>query len=536
MKTKTCFLLLILNVLVLQLNAGNLQISNTSIVKQDVSSGENHPNNHKFIQFDVEWCNSWRTSDKESNWDAVWLFVKYRKLADPDWNHAILANAGHTQPAGSTITSSGDGTGVFIYRDGDGIGDVAFPEVELRWNYIENGLADYDSVEICVFGIEMVYIPQGSFYLGSSGVETGTFTDGSWAGVHTVDPSIPFQITSEAAVPIGNNPGHLWGTGGTGAINRSFWHAGAPTPGSEIPAAYPKGFASFYIMKYMITQGQWVAFLNKLTRAQQNARTNTALGPAVTSTANVFVMSNTASPNNRNGIACASNFDANIPITFFNDLNSNGVSNESTDGEHLAMNYLSWNDLMAYADWTGLRPYSEFEYEKASRGGTLIPIADQYAWGNTNITGSTGLINSGAENEFSSNAANVTFNNHAGIQGPTRVGMYARPATTSRQEAGATYYGILDMSGNQREQVLNMCHAQGYNFTGTHGNGSISVTGEADEVGWPNYRACALRGGAYNTTSLELRVSDRSLANWRNNNNDNGRYASMGGRLARTAP
>jgi len=537
MKTKTCLLMLAFIVLGLQSNAGNLQISNTFLVKQDVSAGENHADNHKFIRFDIEWCNSWRTSDKESNWDAVWVFVKYRKLADPNWSHVSLATAGHAAPVGSTITTPADGRGVFIYRNADGIGDVSFPEVELRWNYPSDGLADYDSVEVCVFGIEMVYIPQGSFYLGSGGLETGTFTDGSWAGAHTADPSIPFQITSEAALPIGNNPGELWATGGTGAIHRSFWHAGAPAPGTEIPATYPKGFASFYIMKYMITQGQWVAFLNKLTRAQQNARTATGLVVGISSTANVFVMSGTVALTNRNSVACPTNFDANNPITFFNDMNANGVGNEAADGEHIAMSFLNWNDLMAYADWSGLRPYSEFEYEKACRGGTLVPIADQYAWGNTNITGATGLTNAGADNEFATDgAANVTYNSHAAVLGPTRVGMYARPATTSRQEAGATYYGVLDMSGNQREQVLNMCHVEGYGFPGTHGNGVISGTGEADEAGWPNYRACALRGGAYHTTTVELRVSDRSLANWRNVNNDNGRHASMGGRLARTAP
>ena len=32
------------------------------------------------------------------------------------------------------------------------------------------------------------------------------------------------------------------------------------------------------------------------------------------------------------------------------------------------MTYISWPDLLAYADWAALRPITELEYEKAARG------------------------------------------------------------------------------------------------------------------------------------------------------------------------
>ena len=39
------------------------------------------------------------------------------------------------------------------------------------------------------------------------------------------------------------------------------------------------------------------------------------------------------------------------PVVFGCDLNGNGVLNEATDGEWVAMSYLTWMDLCAYADW-----------------------------------------------------------------------------------------------------------------------------------------------------------------------------------------
>ena len=42
---------------------------------------------------------------------------------------------------------------------------------------------------------------------------------------------------------------------------------------------------------------------------------------------------------------------------------------------------MNWQDLTSYLDWSGLRPMTEFEYEKACRG-TLNPVAYEYPWGN----------------------------------------------------------------------------------------------------------------------------------------------------------
>lgn len=49
---------------------------------------------------------------------------------------------------------------------------------------------------------------------------------------------------------------------------------------------------------------------------------------------------------------------------------------------------------------------------------------------------------------FVMHAQNASANNNAGaIQGPVRVGIYAT-ANSGRDTAGATYWGVMEMSGN----------------------------------------------------------------------------------------
>lgn len=54
------------------LNANNITISNLSL------TGKNTTDDYILVQFDVSWENSWRTSSAPNNWDAAWVFVKYR--------------------------------------------------------------------------------------------------------------------------------------------------------------------------------------------------------------------------------------------------------------------------------------------------------------------------------------------------------------------------------------------------------------------------------------------------------------------------
>lgn len=122
--------------------------------------GQNDAEGYKMIKMDVRWDNSWRTSTYESNHDAVWILPNTAcsgKRGMEPCNHQF-------HRAHASIRSSGQRSirwqGAFLYRDADGSGSVNFSDLQLRWNYTADGLNNTDSVEICVFGIEMVYIPQ----------------------------------------------------------------------------------------------------------------------------------------------------------------------------------------------------------------------------------------------------------------------------------------------------------------------------------------------------------------------------------------
>ena len=509
-----------------ELHANDITITNPTL------TGTNTVNGTTQVQFDITWANSWRTSSAPNNRDAAWVFVKYRHATTGEWNHARLgSDAQHSAPAGSTIATglltpgsgydaaTNWGVGAFIHRSADGTGTFTANGVELRWNYAGNGIAYGDIAEVKVFAVEMVYVPQGSFSVGDRTNNMAT-NRGNFRNPATANP---LAITSEAALTLGGTANGNLASINTNVPNDDFNFSTTKT----LPAAFPKGFAGFYLMKYEITQQQYVDFLNTLTRTQQNTRTATDIsGTAIT---NRYVMSNSSTLSFRNGIRCDGTVDANASITFYCDLNGNGTGGEATDGQWVACNYLSWADVAAYLDWSGLRPMTELEYEKACRG-PVTPVADEYAWGSLSITGAANITNGGAINESSNTAgARAVYNGNANVQGPMRVGVFAAGAT-SRAQSGAGYYGAMELSGNLWEQAVTVGNATGRDFTGTLGNGALNATGGADAANWPGTSA-GLRGGSWNM-SWPLCVSNRILAS----NISGDRDFEVGGRGVRLFP
>jgi hypothetical protein len=55
---------------------------------------------------------------------------------------------------------------------------------------------------------------------------------------------------------------------------------------------------------------------------------------------------------------------------------------------------------------------------------------------------------------------NAVFGNNASVQRPMRVGVFATGATT-RAQCGASYYGAMEVSGNQWERPLPVGNTQG---------------------------------------------------------------------------
>ena len=486
----------------LLITANNLVLENTTLVEAD------HDNHTANIQFDISWDNSFRengdgTEFSANNWDSAWIFAKYR-VSGGDWHHCSLATSGHTAPAGSTIenppaTSDNRQAGVMIYRSSAGFGSNDWDNAKLVWNYGTDGVADDASVEIKVFGIEMCYVPEGSFYLGD-GYSSYRFegTDNNPVQITNEEVTVRMDGTSsyagdatlQSGVKVDGDGGIC--TTGTGAIDN---------------ANYPTGYKAFYCMKYEITQGQWADFLNTLTSSQASSR-----------------------------YYSSSSYRYTI---------SGSYPNYTASRPDRACNFLSVMDGMAYADWAGLRPMTELEFEKACRG-TQDAISGEYAWGTNTICPDVSLTISGTEDgtetittDVSDGACLYGNNYHSGgdgDRGPLRAGVFAE-TNTDRKGSGATYYGVMEMSGSLYERPVTLGNTTGRGFEGTHGNGVLTSDGFADKADWPGYSSTknddatgsGLRGGLWSYPAYFESVSYRYNAA----ETYTGRYNTFGFRASR---
>ena len=166
---------------------------------------------------------------------------------------------------------------------------------------------------------------------------------------------------------------------------------------------------------------------------------------------------------------------------------------------------------------------TELEFEKACRG-TNAPMANEYAWGDTTISATTSLSNDGTSTE-AANAGNCNYNN-CSPDGPYRAGIYATGSST-RQSSGASYWGIMDLSGTLWKRPVTVGNSTGRGFTGTNGDGQLSATGDANVTGWPGTDCvgAGLRGGNYDALDVDQKVSKRQLAAY----TFTGRYRYTGG-------
>jgi formylglycine-generating enzyme required for sulfatase activity len=450
--------------------ANNIAVANATLTGQNVVA------HTEIINFDVSWENSWRTNTNENNYDGAWIFVKFRKMGTLDWRHCTINTTGFTAAAGGAFSVPTDGKGAFIYKaTATGVSNVNYVGNQIIWNYGVDGILDNETVEIRVFALEMVYIPQGTFQLGSGGVETSAFKTGA--------TSNPFDVTA-AAISFGTT-GTTLNTNGNG-----------PTTGT-LAAAYPTGFNAFWIMKYETSQQQYVDFLNHIDLARATFNDNAGI---------------------RTGVH--PNFTANQPERAV------GTSNTQR--------------LAAMADWSGLRPFTEMEYEKACRGYNTPAVPNEYPWGNTTIVALSTVANPGLTNEIvaTPTTANAVITSTYTGNIPARVGIFARASGSTRVLSGGTYYGVMNMGDNVSEICINAVSATGLAFDGSlHGDGYLAASGSSNITNWTTFGAYGWRGTGYDGAIADARTSSRTTVNYYTINlGSDAPLASNGIRLARTAP
>ena len=453
--------------------ASNLQLSNLDEVSVNTAA------NTMTFSFNLTQDNSWYGI---YNNDAVWIFMKYSPDGGVTWKHAHMAGSG-INPVGFLIPAQlqnqfeivvpSDQVGFYLQRTGPGTGSIALTGLQFVWNYGQDGIsaatAKAANTLHTIFGIEMVYIPQGAFHAGDG--------NGSLSSEYSLGGNNPWYIQSESAIT-------------TTVLNGSYYYQNTGAGGDEypsgavftIPASFPKGYNAFYLMKYELTEGQWVSFFNSLPPAVRPYRD---------------ITSGNLGGKNSQGVVYRNSISWNSALP---------TSPAVTLRPSRPVSFVSWPDVAAYAQWAGLRPITELEFEKAARGKDNQPIPGEFVWGTTSITTATAgaIVPNTDENgaEILSDGSNINGNSSGfssgdgrsggiapGQAGPLRVGIFAASFSNStRQSSGAGFYGNMELSGNLAQPTVTVGRPEAVgNFQGTNGTGNLNSLGFATNNDWPGF-------------------------------------------------
>lgn len=507
-------------------------ISNTALVTQNTT------NDTWQVRFNLTWNNSWKDN---INFDAVWIFCKYKVGTGP-WLHATINTSGMSNGTGTSnnINVACDRKGAFVSRRIQGQGTFTASNMELQWNYGADGVHDTNTVSLNIYGIEMVYVPSGPFTIGD-GNGVNSSSSGSF---YAVSEHLPYTIDNLMSPDIGaggntmftnsaSNPPNRIRIDGDGGLDLN-------SDGVVDSARFPTGFNAFYLMKYPVTQGQYVDFLNVLTYSQQTNMVNNSTNVLGQNAFNAAV----GAVNRYTILVQVAGTSPSLPRVY------------STARPDRINIYMNARHQLAYMDWSGLRPYTELEYEKACRG-PLPPVSNEGVAGDGNsCCGNSNITLSGTENgtevwvnpnttygAFSWGTSQQVSQGDAGT-GPVRAGL-AATASTSRGGAYKTYWGIDHMGDVVFPSMVTVDNVAGRSYTGVHGDGLLNTNGYANEQNWPctngntnqatansalNTSGCSCTNSAAGYYHARVwRVSDRS------NFNSPGANDWAGCRGARTA-
>ncbi len=444
----------------MNLLCNNLVVSDLQLVEADL------------LSCTISWENSWNLTEiKPNNHDAVWLFAKI-KIGNT-WQHLLLdqdIEKSNCDSEDVILNLEPNGRGLLVKSNLAGEGSIENIKIEIRLN---SAVSNTENVEIQVFGIEMVYINAGPFFIGDGGAQESFIN---------IESNGPYLLVDESSFFL-----------------KEILPFSSFDDALKIPQKFPKGTDGFYCMKYEISQIQFTDFLNTLDYNQQNERVNISLDEDI----GKRVMSQF----NRNGIVLAQSTSySGVPAVFACDMNGNLIFNEFDDGQGTACNFLSGSDVRAYLDWACLRPMTELEFEKIGRG-PVFPIPKEYVWGDT-LFYAPNLLQNEFEpsetylSEFTYNKGVANYN-YSVINGPVRCGFAANSQTT-RISSGAGYFGVMEFTGNVWEYCIAL-DTVGIDFEGNLGDGLLDEFGNANEHSWPadDFAGSILRGGGWNSGDFE---------------------------------
>ncbi|WP_298902209.1 SUMF1/EgtB/PvdO family nonheme iron enzyme [uncultured Psychroserpens sp.] len=467
---KTYFLFLVLLCSALVGYSDNLKLSTPVLYLE---------NGKATAVFNLSWDNSWHTN---KNHDAVWLFFKSIPANGQAYHINVLGD-GHSKvadfsdvPVDLGFETAPDSVGLFVFPKSAFRGNINVT-IKITLNHQNFESINNRNAAFRVFGIEMVNIPKQDFVLGDPDPSAQNYGSLYQPTSHKNTVSLCRLKSETSELKIGMDADLFY--------QKKEGYEGDQT--GVVPAGFPKGVDAFYLMKYEITEGLYATFLNTLPNDWQDLRN-------ITKEENY----------ERDGGS----------ITFIE-------QKFQTPYENKPCKFLGWEDAMTLADWSGLRPMTEFEFTKASRGNRK-PIAGEFPWGTNNkylmqrMPDANGVLqmNNGWEEDMLSDDNLAYF--------------------------GASHYWVMDLSGSMWERVVSIGHPVGRLYTGSYGDGKLGSNGLATNTDWPTGDADAggvgFRGGGfygYNRAYHEFNpfspIAYRPYGGWHGVN----RNKAYGCRLAR---